>query len=146
MRDIAYESRCSPLVGNDTDGFSFTKFISNQLQNIAMLAGKCFSINYNDTDNRIIATIFRYSLFAFVFGNTIIIDRIRLVFFRINLDKQGAIFGRFEKLNEGMQGTGLGLSICKLIINRLGGEIWVDPAYTSGARLAFTHPLKQKGE
>ncbi|MBC8592504.1 sensor histidine kinase [Oscillospiraceae bacterium N12] len=64
----------------------------------------------------------------------------------IPLDKQGAIFGRFEKLNEGMQGTGLGLSICKLIINRLGGEIWVDPAYTSGARLAFTHPLKQKGE
>lgn len=64
----------------------------------------------------------------------------------IPLDKQGAIFGRFEKLNEGMQGTGLGLSICKLIINRLGGEIWVDSAYTSGARLAFTHPLKQKGE
>lgn len=64
----------------------------------------------------------------------------------IPFDKQGAIFGRFEKLNEGMQGTGLGLSICKLIINRLGGEIWVDPAYTSGARLVFTHPLKQKGE
>ena len=64
----------------------------------------------------------------------------------IPLDKQGAIFGRFEKLNEGMQGTGLGLSICKLIINRLGGGIWVDPAYTSGARLVFTHPLKQKEE
>ena len=62
----------------------------------------------------------------------------------VPLDKQTDIFGRFEKLNEGIQGTGLGLSICKLIIRRLGGEIWIDSEYTSGARFVFTHPLKQE--
>lgn len=62
----------------------------------------------------------------------------------IPLERQSSIFGRFEKLNEGVQGTGLGLSICKLIIKRLGGEIWVDSGYTAGARFIFTHPLKQE--
>ena len=59
----------------------------------------------------------------------------------IPLERQSTIFGRFEKLNEGVQGTGLGLSICKLIIKRLGGEIWVDSGYTAGARFVFIHPL-----
>ena len=62
----------------------------------------------------------------------------------IPLERQSTIFGRFEKLNEGVQGTGLGLSICKLIIKRLGGEIWVDSGYTAGARFVFIHPLKQE--
>lgn len=62
----------------------------------------------------------------------------------IPLDKQAHVFGRFEKLNEKTQGTGLGLSICQLIIKRLGGDIWVDAQYTSGARFVFVHPLKQE--
>lgn len=62
----------------------------------------------------------------------------------IPLERQSTIFGRFEKLNEGVQGTGLGLFICKLIIKRLGGEIWVDSGYTAGARFVFIHPLKQE--
>lgn len=58
----------------------------------------------------------------------------------IPLENQEAVFGRFEKLNEGIQGTGLGLSICKLIINRMGGDIRVDSTYSKGARFIFTHP------
>lgn len=59
----------------------------------------------------------------------------------IPLDKQKRVFERFEKLNEYVQGTGLGLSICKLTVEKLGGEIWIDPNYTDGARFMFTHPL-----
>ena len=59
----------------------------------------------------------------------------------IPLEKQGQIFNRFEKLNEGAQGTGLGLSICQLIIEQIGGTIWIDPEYTDGARFIFTHPV-----
>lgn len=62
----------------------------------------------------------------------------------IPLEKQPQIFERFEKLHEGIQGAGLGLSICKLIIDHTGGRIWVDPAYTQGARFVFTHPLTPK--
>ncbi len=59
----------------------------------------------------------------------------------IPLEKQRLVFERFEKLNEYAQGTGLGLSICKLIVGKWGGKIWVDSAYTRGARFVFTHPL-----
>ena len=60
----------------------------------------------------------------------------------IPLEKQDIVFERFEKLDEYAQGTGLGLSICKLIVTRLGGDIWVDPDYTQGARFVFSHPIK----
>ena len=59
----------------------------------------------------------------------------------IPLEKQKLVFERFEKLNEYVQGTGLGLSICKLTVEKWGGEIWVDPGYSDGARFVFTHPL-----
>lgn len=62
----------------------------------------------------------------------------------IPLDKQSAIFGRFERIDEKSQGAGIGLSICQLIIKRLGGEIWIDPEYTNGSCFIFTHPLKQE--
>ena len=64
----------------------------------------------------------------------------------IPLEKQGSLFQRFEKLNENVQGSGLGLSICQLIIEHIGGKIWIDPAYTAGARFCFTHPIHQEGK
>ena len=45
-------------------------------------------------------------------------------------EKQASIFRRFEKLDENAQGSGLGLSICQLIIEHIGGKIWIDPDYT----------------
>ncbi|WP_455672306.1 tetratricopeptide repeat-containing sensor histidine kinase [Phocaeicola sp.] len=68
----------------------------------------------------------------------------------ISPEQQNKIFNRFEKLNEGAQGTGLGLSICQLIIEHIGGRIWIDSDYTSGCRFCFTHPIspvkeKEKG-
>ena len=59
-------------------------------------------------------------------------------------EKREKIFNRFEKLDENAQGTGLGLSICQLIIEHLGGKIWVDPDYNDGARFCFTHPIAGK--
>ncbi len=59
-------------------------------------------------------------------------------------DKAEKVFERFEKLNEFVQGTGLGLSICRLIVENLGGKIWVDKLYTGGARFIFTHPLSEE--
>ena len=58
-------------------------------------------------------------------------------------DKQELVFQRFEKLNEFVQGTGLGLAICKLTIQRMGGDIWIDKSYKNGARFVFSHPIKK---
>ena len=51
--------------------------------------------------------------------------------------------GYEEKLDENAQGSGLGLSICQLIIEHIGGKIWIDPDYTGGSRFVFTHPIHQ---
>lgn len=59
-------------------------------------------------------------------------------------EKQQQVFDRFEKLNEFVQGTGLGLSICKLTIQRMGGNIWIDNNYKKGARFIFSHPIKER--
>lgn len=56
-------------------------------------------------------------------------------------EKQSKIFNRFEKLDENAQGSGLGLSICQLIVEHLGGKIWIDTEYKDGCRFLFTHPL-----
>lgn len=61
----------------------------------------------------------------------------------IPADKCDKVFERFEKLNEYSQGTGLGLAISRLIIENLGGKIWVDKNYKEGARFVFTHPLNE---
>jgi signal transduction histidine kinase len=59
-------------------------------------------------------------------------------------DKQELVFQRFEKLNEFVQGTGLGLAICKLTIQYMGGDIWIDKSYRNGARFIFSHPIKKQ--
>lgn len=59
-------------------------------------------------------------------------------------DKQELVFQRFEKLNEFVQGTGLRLAICKLTIQYMGGDIWIDKDYKGGARFIFSHPIKER--
>lgn len=59
-------------------------------------------------------------------------------------DKQEEIFKRFCKLDNAKPGTGLGLDICRMIAEKLGGEINIDKEYTGGARFWFTIPLKNE--
>lgn len=59
----------------------------------------------------------------------------------VPIDKQQFIFERFSKLDEFKQGVGLGLDICRIIAQKLGGTIDIDPKYTHGARFVFSLPL-----
>lgn len=59
----------------------------------------------------------------------------------IPLNMQTKVFERFVKVDEYKQGSGLGLSICQLTVEKWGGKIWVNPTYTSGTCIIFTHPL-----
>lgn len=58
-------------------------------------------------------------------------------------DKRDAIFTRFSKLDASTPGNGLSLSLCRLIANRLQGNIRLDTSYTAGARFVFSLPLAE---
>ena len=58
-------------------------------------------------------------------------------------DKADSIFERFVKLDSSKQGTGLGLSICRTMADSLGGKVWLDTQYTSGARFMLTIPKEE---
>ncbi|WP_254531325.1 PAS domain-containing sensor histidine kinase [Natrinema gelatinilyticum] len=61
----------------------------------------------------------------------------------INPEDQDQIFTVFNRLHsrEEYDGTGLGLALCKRIVERHGGEIWVDSEPGEGAMFSFTLPI-----
>ena len=57
-------------------------------------------------------------------------------------DQLDTIFNRFVKANENIQGTGLGLSICKMLVEKMGGQISVQSEFGKGTTFKFTLPSK----
>ena len=58
----------------------------------------------------------------------------------IAADKLDSIFGRFVKADDSVNGTGLGLSICKMLVERMNGEMGVESEFGKGTTFHFTLP------
>lgn len=56
-------------------------------------------------------------------------------------DKHEEVFERFSKLDSFTPGTGLGLSISRLIAEKMGGSLTIDPEYVNGCRFVLVLPL-----
>lgn len=56
-------------------------------------------------------------------------------------ERLDSIFNRFVKADENVQGTGLGLSICKMLVEKMGGEISVESEFGKGTTFKFTLPI-----
>lgn len=55
-------------------------------------------------------------------------------------EKAEDVFDRLNNPDDLKHGTGLGLNICKMITEKLGGKIFLDTTYTSGARFVVVLP------
>jgi CheY-like chemotaxis protein len=65
-------------------------------------------------------------------------DEIKLIF---------DYFWQFEDIShQRITGDGLGLSIAKMLVEMLGGKIWVESEINSGARYYFTLPIEKSGK
>ena len=51
------------------------------------------------------------------------------------------IFEKFVQLDEFRQGTGIGLTVARHAARLLGGEVWLDTAYSPGARFVMSLPV-----
>lgn len=60
----------------------------------------------------------------------------------INPRRSNSIFQRFDKVDKFVQGSGLGLPICRMLIEKMGGEIWVNSKLGKGATFFFSLPIK----
>jgi len=58
----------------------------------------------------------------------------------VSPEKASTIFRRFGKVNDFVQGTGLGLTICRLLVEKMGGRIWIRSKLRHGTTFYFTLP------
>lgn len=64
----------------------------------------------------------------------------------IDVEQQDRVFDLFRRAHPEYEGMGLGLAICQRIVERHGGEIWVDSAPDGGSVFSFTIPRIASGE
>lgn len=125
---LLFNADILPPVRLLTDAQRVEQVISNFLSNAIKCTSKGFiSLSYEVQENFV---------------------RISVTDTGIGIDKpyQERVFQRFVKLNEFVQGTGLGLAICKMIVEKLGGEIGVDSQLGKGSTFWFTLPCKEPEE
>ena len=47
----------------------------------------------------------------------------------------------FRRIDDFVQGTGLGLTICRMLVEKMGGRIWVRSKQGEGTVFYFTLPM-----
>lgn len=108
-----------------TNAGRITQVLTNLLQNAAKFTQQgCIALSYriNEEEREIVFTVTDTGI-------------------GIPLEKHEDVFERFYKIDTFTLGTGLGLPLSRMIVQKMGGSLVLDPDYTSGCRIVLTLPI-----
>ena len=62
----------------------------------------------------------------------------------ISPKRSSSIFLRFDKGDKFVEGSGLGLPICRMLVEKMGGQVWVQSKLGKGSTFFFSLPIDIK--
>ena len=113
------DSETAASVGLRTNRLYAVRIVGHLLENAVKFTEKgCITLRIETTDDRV----------RFIVEDTGI---------GVPADQAEHIFDEFVQLNSFVDGTGIGLTVARTVARRLGGNLWLDPNYSQGARFIF---------
>ena len=113
------DSETAASVGLRTNRLYAVRIVGHLLENAVKFTEKgCITLRIETTDDRV----------RFIVEDTGI---------GVPADQAEHIFDEFVQLNSFVDGTGIGLTVARSVAKRLGGNLWLDPNYSQGARFIF---------
>ena len=113
------DSETAASVGLRTNRLYAVRIVGHLLENAAKFTKEgCITLRIETTDDRV----------RFIVEDTGI---------GVPADQAEHIFDEFVQLNSFVDGTGIGLTVARTVARRLGGNLWLDPNYSQGARFIF---------
>ena len=113
------DSQTTASVGLRTNRLYAVRIVGHLLENAVKFTNEgCITLRIETTDDRV----------RFIVEDTGI---------GVPADQAEHIFDEFVQLNSFVDGTGIGLTVARTVARRLGGNLWLDPNYSQGARFIF---------
>ena len=113
------DSETAASVGLRTNRLYAVRIVGHLLENaVKFTKDGCITLRIETTDDRV----------RFIVEDTGI---------GVPADQAEHIFDEFVQLNSFVDGTGIGLTVARSVAKRLGGNLWLDPNYSQGARFIF---------
>lgn len=122
-------------------GLRYTETIAEDLPSVIADHDRLVQVMINLLSNAIKFTDAGYVAVQAALINGEIVIRVSDTGIGIRDEDFEAIFMKFKQLGTAVTGTGLGLPICKYIVERHGGNIWVESKPGSGSVFSFSLPL-----
>ena len=136
---LTFDLRITPEVENiklTTNRQSAVRALSLLLDNARKFTSPSKSHRYKDTFSPSASVVLRITA-----GTHQVVFAVEDTGIGIPPEEANHIFEEFVQLDEYYEGTGIGLPVARSLARRLGGDILLDTAYTTGARFIFTLPL-----
>lgn len=118
------------LILDETDA---STYVSGDVKRITQIIGNLLNNAFKFTHDGEIH-------FGFCKKNDFVEFHVKDTGIGIPAERIATIFQRFGKIDDFVQGTGLGLTLCRMLVEKMGGRIWLRSQEGQGAAFYFTLP------